>query len=178
MADDDNESSETDLDEESAAPEGGGMMKKLIMAVVALALIGGGAFAGMTFFGKDEPLEGEIEELAEEPEVASGPPLYTSLHPPLVVNFKDALGDAHFMQITMEVMSREQTVLNSVREHTPVIRNALILLYSSSVYEEVTTRAGKEKMLADGLSEIQQILVAQTGEVGVEALYFTALVIQ
>lgn len=180
MADDDNEASESNEGEESAASEGGGMMKKLIMAAVALVLIGGGAFAGMTFFGKDEPAgdEGEGAVVAEEPMVASGPPLYTSLHPPLVVNFKDTRGDAHFMQITMEVMSREQTALNSVREHKPVIRNALILLYSSSVYEEVTTRDGKEKMLADGLSEIQQILTAQTGEPGVEALYFTALVIQ
>jgi flagellar FliL protein len=166
-----------DETEEVAAPEeGGGMMKKLIMIGVAVALLGGGVFAGMQFFGKEEAADGE--EVAEEVEEPSSPPMYTSLHPPLVVNFKDSVGDAHFMQITMEVMAREQTIINSVREHTPVIRNALILLFSSAVYEEITTREGKEKMLADGLQEIQAVMMAQIGEPGVEAVYFTALVIQ
>ena len=157
------------------APAGGGMMKKLMMIGGALALLGGGAFAGMKFLGAEEPVD---EAMTEEVEEADGPPLYTSLHPPLVVNFKDGVGDAHFMQITMEVMARDQTVINSVREHTPVIRNALILLFSSAVYEEITTRAGKEQMLEDGLQEIQSVMTEQIGEPGVEAVYFTALVIQ
>ena len=82
------------------------------------------------------------------------------------------------MQITMEVMARDQGVINAVREHTPVIRNALILLYSGAVYDEVTTLDGKEKMLADGLEKIQGVMTEQIGEPGVEAVYFTALVIQ
>ena len=79
--------------------------------------------------------------------------------------------------MTMEVMARDQGVINSVREHTAVIRNNLILLYSSAVYEEITTREGKEQMLADGLAEIQSVM-EELGESGVEAVYFTSLVIQ
>lgn len=167
---------ETEQTEEAAAPAGGGMMKKIILVVGALALVGGGVFAGMTFFGSDEPADGE--DVVEESVPDSAPAIYTSLHPPLVVNFKDDVGDAHFMQITLEVMARDQDIINSVREHTPVIRNALILLFSSSVYEEVTTRAGKTKLLADGLEEIQGVMTDKIGEPGVEALYFTALIIQ
>ncbi len=170
------EAKEDDAAEGAEAAKGGGMMKKLMIGIGALALVGGGVFAGMTFLGGDEPEEGE--EIAEEAEVAKSPPLYTSLHPPFVVNFKDSEGASHFMQVTMEVMARDQTVINAVREHTPVIRNALILLYSSAVYDEVTTREGKHKMLADGLAEIQGVMVEQIGEPGVEAVYFTALVIQ
>ena len=69
-------------------------------------------------------------------------------------------------------------IFAKVTEHTPVIRNNLILLYGNSKYEVVTTREGKEQMLSDGLSEIQAVLSEQIGEPGVEALYFTALVIQ
>ncbi len=130
----------------------------------------------MTFFGGDTAADEEA--VAEEAAPGDGPALYTSLHPPLVVNFKDSVGESHYMQITMEVMARDQNIINSVREHTPVIRNALILLYSGAVYEEVTTRDGKEKMLADGLAEIQKVMTEQVGEPGVEAVYFTALVIQ
>ncbi len=130
----------------------------------------------MTFFGGDTPAEDA--EAAAEAAPSADPALYTSLHPPLVVNFKDSLGDSHFMQITMEVMSRDQNAINAVREHVAVIRNNLILLYSGVIYDEITTREGKEKMLADGLAEIQQVMTEQTGEPGVEAVYFTALVIQ
>ena len=167
------EATETENAEE--APKGG-MMKMLIIGIGALALVGGGVFAGMTFLGGDEPAADEAA--ADETAVSTGPALYTSLHPPLVVNFKDSAGASHFMQITMEVMARDQTVINAVREHTPVIRNALILLYSGAVYEEVTTREGKEKMLADGLTEIQSVIAETTGSDGVEAVYFTSLVIQ
>lgn len=152
----------------------GGGMKKLILAGVGVVLLGAGAFAGVALM-KDEPAEGE-EQAAVAP--ARGPAIYQSLHPPMVVNFKDSLGDSHFMQITMEVMSRDQDAINAVRDHTPAIRNSLILLYSNAVYEEIATREGKEKMLADGLAEIQRVMTEQTGEPGVEALYFTALVIQ
>ncbi len=171
MADETNET-----ESETETPAGGGMMKKLVLIGGAVALIAAGVYAAMTFLGSDEPVEGE--EITEEAPVVAAPALYASLHPPLVVNFKDAHGDSHYMQITMEAMARDQDVINAVREHTPVIRNALILLFSGAVYEEVITREGKEQMLADGLLEIQQVMEERIGETGVEALYFTALVIQ
>ena len=166
------EENPTDAAEE--AP-GGGKMKIIIFAVVGLVLVAVGIFAGPAVMNMISPPEPEAEVAAEP---TSGPPIYQTLHPPLVVNFKDAAGDSHYMQITMEVMSRKQAVVNSVRDNLAVIRNALILLYSGSVYEEVTTREGKEQMLEDGLAEIERVMVETTGEGGVEALYFTALVIQ
>ncbi len=168
MADEANETQE--------AASGGGMMKKLVLVGAGALLLGVGVFAGMTFLGGEPPAEAEAA--AEEAEPSSGPAIYQSLHPPLVVNFKDSIGESHFMQITMEVMSRDQNIINLVREHTPLIRNSLILLYSGAVYEEITTREGKEKMLADGLAEIQRVIEDETGETGVEAVYFSALVIQ
>ena len=154
----------------------GGMMKKLVLVGVGVLLLGVGVFAGMTFLGGEPPAEGE--ETAEAAVPTSSPAIYQSLRPPMVVNFKDSLGDSHFMQITMEVMSRDQNVINTVRDHTPLIRNSLILLYSGAIYEEVITREGKEKLLADGLAEVQRVVEEETGETGIEALYFTALVIQ
>ncbi len=169
------EATETEIAEGAEAPKGG-LMKKLLIGVGALALVGGGVFAGKTFMSSDEPAAEEV--VAEDVAVSKEPALYTSLHPPLVVNFKDSSGASHFMQITMEVMAREQSVINAVREHTPVIRNALILLYSGAIYDEVSTQDGKKKMLADGLKEIQSVMTQQIGKPGVEAVYFTALVIQ
>ena len=153
---------------------GGGMKKKLLFAGIGVVLLGVGAVVGLTLM-KDEPAEGE--EVAEETP-SKGPAIYQSLHPPLVVNFKDSAGDTHFMQATMEVMSRDQEVINAVRDHTPIIRNSLIMLFSNAVYEEITTREGKEKLLEEGLAEIQRVMLEEAETEGIEAVYFTALVIQ
>lgn len=167
--------------EEEIQEEGekkGGMGKMLVFGGIGLVLVAVGIFAGPMVQNMisppPEPEEGDVADV----EVPSGPPIYQSLHPPLVVNFKDAAGEAHFMQITMEVMSRDQNIVNLVREHTPAIRNGLLLLYGQSIYEVITTREGKEQMLADGLAEIERIILETTGETGVEAVYFTALVVQ
>ena len=172
------EQNENENENEGGADKSGGMMKMVMFGGIAVVMLVVGIFAGPAIMNMISPPE--VEEEAEEAEKSpsSGPAIYTSLHPPLVVNFKDAAGDSHFMQITMEVMARDQGVINSVREHVAVIRNALILLYSGAVYEEVTTREGKEKMLADGLVEVNKVMTEMTGEGDVEALFFTALVIQ
>jgi flagellar FliL protein len=171
MADEDN------AIEGAAEKSGGGMMKMVMFGGIAVVLLGVGIFAGPAIKNMISPPPEVVEEGGDSAP-KTDPALYTSLHPPLVVNFKDSVGDSHFMQITMEVMSRDQAVINSVRDHTAAIRNSLILLYSGAIYEEVTTRDGKEKMLADGLAEIQKVMSETTGEDGVEAVYFTSLVIQ
>ncbi len=166
--------------EEEIQEEGekkGGMGKMLMFGGVGVLLVAVGIFVGPMVMKSDEPAAGADGEEAVV-EVSNKPPIYQTLHPPLVINFKDEVGDAHFMQVTMEVMSRDQDVINLVREHTPAIRNALILLYGQSIYEEIVTREGKEKMLSDGLAEIQRVILENTGQEGVEALYFTALVVQ
>lgn len=164
---------------EAAAEDapGGGMKKMIVFGVIGLVLVAVGIFAGPAVMNMMSPPE-EVDADDAVADVAADPPIYQSLHPPLVVNFKDEAGDSHFMQITMEVMSRDQGVINSVRENVAVIRNALILLYSGAILEEIETRDGKEQMLQDGLDEIERVMVETTGEGGVEALYFTALVIQ
>ena len=162
---------------EGGEEKSGGMMKMIMFGGIGIVLLAVGVFAGPMIMNMMSPPEVE-EDAAAEAEPADGPAVYTSLHPPLVVNFKDAAGESHYMQITMEVMARDQGVINAVREHVAVIRNALILHYSGAVYEEVTTREGKEKMLVEGLTEVNRVMTEMTGEGEVEALYFTALVIQ
>lgn len=179
---------ETDTTEAPAKPAGG-LKSKLIIGTVALVLIGFGAVVGPAALDRlsgapaDAPAESAEGATADVTGTvaatpAAGPALYQSLLPPLIVNIKDAAGDVHFMQLSMEVMARDQNVVNAIREHTTVIRNNLILLYGSESYESVITREGKEKLLADGLAEIRSIMRPHVGGGEVEALYFTALVVQ
>lgn len=160
------------------ADAGGGKKKTIVMIVGGLVLVAAGIVAGLMIMNVKTPPESEDTTAEQTALETKAPPIYQTLHPPLVVNVKDEAGDSHFMQITMEVMSRDQGVVNAVRDNVAVIRNALILLYGSSIYEEVSTRDGKQKMLDDGLAEIERVMIETTGKGGVEALYFTALVIQ
>lgn len=161
---------------EGAEKSGGSAKRALIAGGGAVILVVLGVFAGPMV---RNVVSGPVPEAqpADAP-VPAADALYTSLHPPLVVNFKDSFGDSHYMQLTLEVMARDQKVIDAVKNHTPVIRNALILLYGNVDYDKLTTRAGKEKMLADGLAEIQNVMTQQIGTAGVEAVYFTNLVIQ
>lgn len=173
MADEENETQ--DVTEEPK----GSMMKMLMMGGAAIALLAVGIFAGPVIKDMISPPPGEEGESADEVVVeSSGPAIYQSLHPPLVINLLDSFGDSHFMQITLEVMARDQEVINSVREHTPAIRNALILYFGTAQYDEVVTREGKERLLEAALVEIQEVMRERIGKPGVEAAYFTSLIVQ
>lgn len=173
---------EEEIVEEAAAGKSGGMLKMLMFGGAGIALLVIGIVAGPAVMNMISPADGvggADDEAAEEVAVdKSKPEIYQSLHPPLVVNFKDAYGDGHFMQITLEVMARDQDVINAVREHTPVIRSNLILMFSAAQYESVVTREGKVAMLNEALAEIQKIMQERIGRPGVEGVYFTNLVIQ
>ncbi len=176
---------ETEIEEEAEqvdGEEGGGGKSKMgligIVVVLLAVFAGGGYFAAPYIQDMISPAEAEAEAV-EEPEPANTKPaLFASLHPPLVINITDSYGESHFLQVTLEVMAREQDVINEVKNHSAVIRNSLILMYGSVDFEYVVQRAGKEKMLSDALEEIREIVKRETGETGVEAVYFTSLIIQ
>lgn len=165
---------EEENQDQAAEGEKKGGMGKLIIIGVAVILLGGGGFFGYQMMNPPP----EEDPAAEEQQPASKPALFASLHPPIVVNFEDEYGEAHFMQMTLEVMAREQKIVDHVKNHAAVIRNSLILMFSNVDYETVTTRDGKQKMLDEALMEIQDIVMKETGDSGVEAVYFTGLIIQ
>jgi len=105
------------------------------------------------------------------------PANYVSLDPPFVVNF-EGNSAARFLQINVEVMSRKVEYAEHIKKHMPVIRNNLVLLFGSQTYDKVSTLKGKEELRQKALTEVQKILEEETGDAGVEALYFTSFVMQ
>lgn len=163
-------------DENTAAPRrAGGAARTLLIGSAVLLLLAGGGLAGMLLGNRtaESPAGSAAEARPQKPA------LYASLLPPLVVNFRDSGGDSHYMQVTLDVMSREPAVIEAVKQHSAAIRNGLILLFSDSVdYASVNTREHKERMLEDALTEIRKVLRERTGNDAVEAVYFTSLIVQ
>ncbi|MBT8085371.1 MAG: hypothetical protein HKN35_13230 [Woeseia sp.] len=165
---------------EAEAEAGGGKKKMIMLGGGALVLLAIGIFAGPAIQNMISPPDDDAAAEAEQAALAEAPgdELYQPLHPALIVNVTDQLGEPHFIQIEMEVMARDQDTINAIKDHMPLIRNNLILLYGTAKYETVITRAGKEQMLADGLAAVREILEPRIKTPNAEALYFTSLVIQ
>jgi flagellar FliL protein len=75
-------------------------------------------------------------------------------------------------------MTRDESVVESIKKHMPVIRNNLTFLFSGRTYEDVKTIKGKERLRTAALEEVQNIMEEETGNSAVEALYFTSFVTQ
>jgi len=139
----------------------------VIVLVVVLAAAGGAAW--FLLRGKPAPA------VAAAPKPA--PQLFMALDPPLVVNFQDQ-GQLRFLQVGIELMAHDQKALDAVKQESPVIRNALLMLLSGQDAKTLLTRAGKEKLRADALAEIQKILHQRDPKQNIAALYFTSFVMQ
>jgi flagellar FliL protein len=142
-----------------------------IAAVVVLALGGGGAW----FLIPDGNAHAKKAEAKREP---LAPPQYVALDPPFVVNF-DSDQAVRFLQITVQVMSRDPAIVEQLKANDPVVRNDLLLLFGNQKYDDVATRAGKEKLRSDALTAVRAIIAAAGGRPDhVEAVYFTSFVMQ
>jgi flagellar FliL protein len=84
-----------------------------------------------------------------------------------------------FLQITVQLMTREPHMVEFLERNSPIIRNDLLLLFGNKQVEEVSTNAGKEALRAAALETVRKIVAAE-GEKpeALEAVYFTSFVMQ
>jgi flagellar FliL protein len=102
--------------------------------------------------------------------------IYFAIDPPLVVNFEDGAA-VRFLQITMEVMAKDQKAIDSVQKNIPLIRNNLLLLMSNRDFQSMMSREGKEKLRQEALTEVRSILKKQESP-PIDDLLFTSFVVQ
>jgi flagellar FliL protein len=126
-----------------------------------------------------------VDKDGKEVAAPKGPPLYLPMDPPLVVSLEDK-GSIRFLQVTVELMSRDEHVITALKTHMPVIRNNLLMLLGGQQITSLTNREDKEKIRQLALAEVQKILKDNpSGEEDgdehagtVEDLYFTSFVVQ
>lgn len=154
-------------------------MKKIIVAVVVLLLLGGGAGAFFLLPLGEPPADGEAaqagQQVAPEPE-PDGEALYLPLDPAFVVNF-EYNGGIRYLQISLQVMAYEPSVLEKVAAHMPAVRNNLILLFSGQDYPTLNTVEGKEALRGAVRESVNKQLKLK-GESRVRDVFFTGFVVQ
>lgn len=167
-------------DKPAGAPAAG---KKMLIPIIIAVVVAAGAGGGIAWFmsKKAAPAEPGAEVPAAAEAHAAPPPgakpEYIALEPPFVVNLADASGD-RYLQVEVQLMGRTPKIGDTVKEHMPVIRNRLLLLFSQQTTETLRSREAKEKLQTDALKEVQAVLTEATGSTGIEAVYFTSFVTQ
>ena len=151
-------------------------MKKMIIigvGVLLLAGIGGGAFL---FLKDDPPAEGD-EAATEEQAAKIAEPIYTGLDPEFIVAFQEPK-NARFLKLGIEVMARDDDVIEQVKLHMPAIRDSIVMMLSGTDESDLFSAEGKEKLRENILIAVQAVLEKNTGKPGIEAVYFTNFVMQ
>lgn len=179
MADDDEKENENSDEDKDAS--GGGKKKIILLAIIGLVLIGvsvGGTLAALSFLGGDEEMAAEGEDVdAEVMDEPMKQAIYYPIKPPLMTSF-DARGRQRLVQAEVTLMTRDSDVIAAVELHMPMIRNALVLLISGQIYEEIQTAEGKELLRVQSLQELQRLLEQEIGKPGIEEVLFTGLILQ
>lgn len=153
------------------APEKKPGKKKLIMIVGAVLVIAGGA--GGAWFMTQSHAPAAHGKPTPKPVVVQ----YIPLEPAFVVNLADDT-EGRFLQLEIQLMSKDPTAADMMERHAPLIRNRLLLLFGQKKYEELLNREGKEKLQAEALAEIRKIFMAEAGRGVIDAVYFTSFVMQ
>jgi len=167
------ENEEVDLD----AKKGSGNKKMIVLyVVIGLLLVGVSVTTTLLLLGGDGDEGAKQEASAEEGKATKGDAIYLPLKT-MVVNF-GGQGPAQFLQVDIQVMTRDSAVKEAIETHMPVIRNDLLLLLSNQSYEQVSTLEGKEKLREQVLETLRKDLKAQGEPDAVEAVYFTSFVMQ
>lgn len=149
----------------------GGKKKLIIIVVLALLLIGGGGAAAYFFLFSDSSDSGETRAAPLEPSV------YLSLEPAFTVDFM-VDGRRRYLQLNMTLKSRNSRQVDAVKQHEPLIRNSLVLLFSSQSFEELKTAEGKMALKEASLNAVNGILEQETGQAGMDDVLFTSFVMQ
>lgn len=171
---------EQEQEEELELAEGGGVSRKrlfIIIAVVLVVVLAGGG-AGIYYSGM---LSGDGTMAAADGEAAAAkapePAIYVSLDPPFTVNLKGE-SRAKYLQIAMQVLTRDPAVEQAIKTHGPVIRNNLVLLLGDKTSQDLEDRKGKERLQREIVTTIRGVIEEATGKTGVEDVLFTTFVMQ
>lgn len=180
MPDDDLE-----LDEEPAKKSNIKLI--IILVVAAVILIAGTGIVTYLLLADDAPNTAVKNEKNDsenndsnddEASEVKKEAIYLPLEPAFVVNFQGK-SSARYLQIKVEVLTRDETIVDKLKRHDPMIRNNLLLLFSAQSAKELRSIEGKEALRQAVTTEINKVLVQESGdEKTIESVFFTSFVMQ
>jgi flagellar FliL protein len=152
----------------------GAVMATLMLVFATLYLLG-------IFPPKGKPTSAHGKEAVEESQeerAEQKPTIYLALQPAFVINFQNS-PDARLLRIEITVASTDQTIIDAVKKHTPMIRNNLLLLLSGEDPAMLKAPEGKDALRGKIKDAIKKVVIGHTGKgVGVDEVFFTDFITQ
>ena len=146
---------------------------KMLVIVLCSILAAGGVGGGVYFM-----IEKGEAQASESNAAVKTPAIYSKFDPPFVVNFQNK-GSMRFLQVSIEVMTRDAMTAGLMKEHDPKLRNDLLMLLGGQTFETLSSREGKEQLRTQALKAVADVIAAEGGNAEkVEQLYFTSFVMQ
>ena len=152
------------------------LLAPILIAVVAAAAAGGGVW----YYTKSHADAGATPKSAAAKPLGAtpAPAQYFALDPAFVVNINGPVDGPRYLQVEVQLMTRDPEVLATLEAQSPGIRARLLMLFSQVQPEQIADRAGKEKLQQAALAEVQKLMKAETGKESVDDLLFTSFVTQ
>ncbi|MFA4616838.1 flagellar basal body-associated FliL family protein [Xanthomonas perforans] len=166
----------TDDKDDKGEKKKGGKKPILLIAigVVVLAAAGGGAWFFLGHKGEEKGGKHDATKVAEVPKPAQ----YFPMDPAIVVNLADPGDGPQYLQVEVQLVTRDPEELKLITENAPAIRAHLLMLLSQVKATDVADLAGKQKLQKSALAEAQKVMTSETGKKCVEELLFTSFVTQ
>ena len=147
---------EEELELDVNQSKGSKMTTILLIVLIVLVLIIGGAGAWYFLVKADN---GESSGSADKEEVALGPLQYHTMTPEFVVNFGPD-SKVRYLQVDLEIATRDEAALQTVITYRPVLRNDILVILSGLSFDELKSRNGKEALQKKLLNSINKVVVA------------------
>ncbi len=148
------------------------LLSAALIALVAAAAAGGGVW----FFTQKDAQHAKDAKDAAATKLA--PAQYFALDPAFVVNLPASYDGPRYLQVEVQLMSRDPLAIEAMKAHAPALRARLLMLFSQIQASQIADRAGREKLQAEALAEVQKVLKHETGKPYADELLFTSFVTQ
>lgn len=198
MADEQNDDlDELNLDiepeeEEKSEKKGSSKSKLVLIIIIAGVVLAGGGGAAFFMMGGSDETEAQTAAVTTDkakaittekktPEGESqikGKAIYVKLEPSFDVSIQDKAGKKHYLQIGITLMTRDETLVDVIKTHKPLITNDLLALISSQNFDDLLELSGKKKLRTEALKVVKEVVRQQSGKENVEAVLFTKFVME
>ncbi|MDT8364000.1 MAG: flagellar basal body-associated protein FliL [Nitrosomonas sp.] len=156
----------------AAVPSTEGKKKPFLVILIALLAIGAGA-GGTWYYMKTQQGDGEG---AAQP-AKEIPTKFIKLET-FTVNLQSEEDDPRYLQVELVIKVNETSVVDTIANKTPEIRNQILLLLSSKKATEISTLEGKQQLSQDISEAIKQKIEPEALQADILDLLFTSFIIQ
>lgn len=166
--------------------EGKGGKGKLILIIVAalvVVLAGGGAAAWFVLKPASAPTPAQLAAAREKNMH------FISLEP-FVTNLQSQDGQAHYLQVKIDLKTYDPHVDERVKQMMPIIRNSILRILAGQDADKVSSVAAQDHLRAEILKTVNGLLAPAgaadahapaskaTADEPIAGVYFTAFVVQ